>query len=500
MRAGISIVMKQAQTISRVTAFLVSAFCFTVALGLFVYAGSVVAANSNGNTNSSPTPTPSATATPTPTPTATPTPTPTATPTPTITVTSPNGGEQWFRGSTYRITWQISGNVQSVIVRYLNTAGNSWVIAQLDAALGGHDWTVTEGVPTGLYRIEVADAVYSSPVKDASDTTFSIVAPPAPSPSPSPTATATPTPTPSPTPTPTPTASPASSPVPTVSATPTPVSSPTPGASATPTPTATPWPTVTPSPQPSATPSPSTSPQPTASATPTMTPSPTLIPLSPTAGFIRGDANGNGVIDISDTVRILDYNAGRATLSCLDAADVNDDGTISGVDADALQGYLFLGTHPAPRAPFPTRGADPTADRLGCSQVPSRFTPLAGVTFLRGDADGNGRVDQSDTVRILGYFNGTGPAPTCLDAADVDDDGWVSPFDAARLQRWLFLGGAAPAARRRGLPLLRLRRVPLVRCPPPPQRRRSRRSDSSSAVMPMAMASWISPMRSPSIP
>ncbi|TSC75620.1 MAG: Regulator of chromosome condensation [Parcubacteria group bacterium Gr01-1014_31] len=215
-----------------------------------------------------------------------------------------------------------------------------------------------------------------------------------------------------------------------------------------PTPSVSPSPSASPtvSPTPSGSPQPSTSP--TSSASPAVSPTPAQSPVPPgaTALYIRGDANGSGGLDISDTARILDYLVGRASIACLDAADVNDDGQITDADADAIQGYLFLGTHPAPRAPFPTRGADPTADQLGCTHVPFRLTPPA-VTFLRGDADGSGRIDQADTLRILNYFNGIGPAPTCLDAADVDDDGWVSPFDAARLQRWLFLGGAAPAAR-----------------------------------------------------
>ena len=33
---------------------------------------------------------------------------------PTVTVTSPNGGENWTAGSTYNVTWSISGNTSSI--------------------------------------------------------------------------------------------------------------------------------------------------------------------------------------------------------------------------------------------------------------------------------------------------------------------------------------------------------------------------------------------------
>jgi hypothetical protein len=83
--------------------------------------------------------------------------------------------------------------------------------------------------------------------------------------------------------------------------------------------------------------------------------------------FIRGDADGDGRLSLTDPIRILgSLFLGGPALSCEEAADVDDSGALQITDAIALLGYLFLGA-PAPPAPFPNRGADPTADLLECN-------------------------------------------------------------------------------------------------------------------------------------
>jgi len=84
------------------------------------------------------------------------------------------------------------------------------------------------------------------------------------------------------------------------------------------------------------------------------------------APFIRGDANGDGGINLGDAVFILDYLfAGRNTV-CEDAADVNDDGKVDLSDPIALLAHLFAGGL-APYPPFPEAGGDPTNDALRCA-------------------------------------------------------------------------------------------------------------------------------------
>ncbi len=90
--------------------------------------------------------------------------------------------------------------------------------------------------------------------------------------------------------------------------------------------------------------------------------------LSVVAGslFIRGDANGSdSAPDVGDVIAILEYLFSGNDLSCFDAADVNDTGTLDIADAIFLLEYLFSSQSPPP-APFPDLGPDPTEDSLGC--------------------------------------------------------------------------------------------------------------------------------------
>jgi DNA-binding beta-propeller fold protein YncE len=83
--------------------------------------------------------------------------------------------------------------------------------------------------------------------------------------------------------------------------------------------------------------------------------------------FVRGDANLDGVIDISDAVGVLAYLfLGGAPPPCADAFDADDDGNLSITDPIFLLNFLFQGGASIP-PPFPEPGLDATADRLGCT-------------------------------------------------------------------------------------------------------------------------------------
>ncbi|MDD5109977.1 MAG: putative metal-binding motif-containing protein [Patescibacteria group bacterium] len=63
-------------------------------------------------------------------------------------------------------------------------------------------------------------------------------------------------------------------------------------------------------------------------------------------------------------------------------------------------------------------------------------------TFRRGDANGDGWVDLTDAVTTLGALYGWGPALTCNDAADADNNGQLEgDKDPIYTLSWLFLGG-----------------------------------------------------------
>jgi hypothetical protein len=69
------------------------------------------------------------------------------------------------------------------------------------------------------------------------------------------------------------------------------------------------------------------------------------------------------------------------------------------------------------------------------------------ANFVRGDVDGNGKIEIGDAVSITGYlFTGTPKTLGCLDAADPGDTGQVSISSAVYLLEFLFLGGPPPAS------------------------------------------------------
>ncbi len=82
-------------------------------------------------------------------------------------------------------------------------------------------------------------------------------------------------------------------------------------------------------------------------------------------GFIRGDTNMDGDLKISDVVTILTYLFQGGNLTCLEAADVNDDLAVDLSDAIRLVFYLLAGGTPPP-PPFPEAGHDPNPTTLGC--------------------------------------------------------------------------------------------------------------------------------------
>ena len=82
--------------------------------------------------------------------------------------------------------------------------------------------------------------------------------------------------------------------------------------------------------------------------------------------FRRGDANGDGAVNMADAMTMCAQFFRGASVPCQDAIDVNDDGRLTQADILFLLGYLFCGTE-APRSPGPhLTWYDPTQDGLDC--------------------------------------------------------------------------------------------------------------------------------------
>ncbi len=64
--------------------------------------------------------------------------------------------------------------------------------------------------------------------------------------------------------------------------------------------------------------------------------------------------------------------------------------------------------------------------------------------FLRGDADGDGKITTGDIIYLINYLYLGGSAPTPFEAGDANSDGEIDIGDIIYLVNYLFLGGAPP--------------------------------------------------------
>ncbi|MGE4620335.1 MAG: hypothetical protein AAEJ04_11065, partial [Planctomycetota bacterium] len=83
--------------------------------------------------------------------------------------------------------------------------------------------------------------------------------------------------------------------------------------------------------------------------------------------FIRGDANQDGNVNLSDAITTLMVLFGIESSSCLESLDIDDDAQLTLADPLRILDHLF-GNGPPPGAPFPDLGPDPDpAQGLPCS-------------------------------------------------------------------------------------------------------------------------------------
>ncbi len=139
-----------------------------------------------------------------------------------------------------------------------------------------------------------------------------------------------------------------------------------------------------------------------------------LFPLGPamaqSVSFRRGDANGDGLVDITDGIFTLSFLfTGGVGPSCMAANDTDDNGDVEITDVIRLLSHLFLGGK-APEPPFLACGSDPNPDELGCRS----FTPCAGQGR---DTDKDGVPDDRDNCTVV-----RNPLQVDLDLDGVGDD------------------------------------------------------------------------------
>jgi hypothetical protein len=90
----------------------------------------------------------------------------------------------------------------------------------------------------------------------------------------------------------------------------------------------------------------------------------------PLLRYIRGDANADGAVNITDAVYLATFLlAGGAPIPCGKSADTDDGGSIELTDAVFLLNSLFLGGRGVAE-PASSCGVDPSADVLTCTSFP----------------------------------------------------------------------------------------------------------------------------------
>jgi hypothetical protein len=193
----------------------------------------------------------------------------------------------------------------------------------------------------------------------------------------------------------------------------------------------------------------------------------TISPSDLHGDIVRGDANGDAIVDIADPVETLGYLFGGGSALCLDAADSNDDGEVDVADPVRTLGYLFSGG-PAPPPPFPGCGDDTTPDTFGCTAWPLACGPpidfslpvhhpvdAGPVQSTTGDFDGNGTLDlvvvcgSSATASVLlgdgagGFTAGPSLAMASTPVGNTPYDVASGHFDVDGLLDLVFAAGTS---------------------------------------------------------
>src|SRR5262245_10476548 len=107
---------------------------------------------------------------------------------------------------------------------------------------------------------------------------------------------------------------------------------------------------------------------------------PNSAPLGGGGVFLRGDANLDGKVEISDAIRILSYlYLGGVEAFCADALDADDTGDLTLSDPINVLSLLFLTEHSTLPPPYPVAGTDPSGDASFCDN--GRFGRLRRELF-----------------------------------------------------------------------------------------------------------------------
>jgi hypothetical protein len=165
---------------------------------------------------------------------------------------------------------------------------------------------------------------------------------------------------------------------------------------------------------------------------------------------VRGDANKDGVIDLTDGVYITNWLfLGGPKPPCIRQADMTGDGEVIISDVIYLYDYLFSdGPRPAQRTAVPINGCACAQDNWPNPDL----SPCAFGGLLRGDVDRSGFVDSTDLIYLQNWLYNGGPPPRCLETADWNNNRVIRLNEGDFWINFLFHGGVAPCVNKTGCP------------------------------------------------
>ncbi len=160
-----------------------------------------------------------------------------------------------------------------------------------------------------------------------------------------------------------------------------------------------------------------------------------------------GDVDGNGYDDLvagADGDDAGGVDAGKVLVYVSNAGGLSIDTTLIGEGAYYYFGYSVSGAGDVngdmnQEILIGALGAENFTGKAYLFGIPGVPTES---NFIRGDVSGDLNVNVVDLVLLADYLFGAGGfAPTCLDAADLNDDGDLNCLDLTYFANFLFLGG-----------------------------------------------------------
>lgn len=186
--------------------------------------------------------------------------------------------------------------------------------------------------------------------------------------------------------------------------------------------------------------------------------------ISMTVSGVCGDLNGDGVVNLLDSILMKSYWTGGVPVPAGVNADMNGDGVAADIlDFSLLDAYALRG------GPAPTCAATPVAtEPFACGDVNKNGTinygdveelslyvfggkPIMDMNLVDLNRDGVPNV--LDLTILTNHVNRGGPAPTCMPATepgpvyacgDVDGDSDIDFSDVDALNAYVFQGADQP--------------------------------------------------------